>query len=86
MITKLRISNFALIESLELDLKAGFTILTGETGSGKSILLQAFSFIMGDRSSVSIIGGYSKKAIVEAHTALQSYFDSKTILHREIRG
>jgi len=80
MITKLRISNFALIESLELDLKAGFTILTGETGSGKSILLQAFSFIMGDRSSVSIIGGYSKKAIVEAH--LQSREEDKVFFEK----
>jgi len=67
MICKLRISNFALIESLELDLKAGFTALTGETGSGKSILLHAFSFIMGDRTNVSIVGGYSKKAIVEVY-------------------
>jgi DNA repair protein RecN (Recombination protein N) len=76
MISKLRISNFALIESLELDLKAGFTILTGETGSGKSILLNAFSFIMGERTSVSIVGSYSKKAIVEVH--IQSRPEEKT--------
>ena len=42
MIQKLRISNFALIQDLELDLKNGFTVLTGETGSGKYILLNAF--------------------------------------------
>ena len=76
MICKLRISNFALIESLELDLKGGFTILTGETGSGKSILLNSFSFIMGERASVSIVGSYSKKAIVEVH--IQSRTEEKT--------
>ena len=69
MIRKLRISNFALIEHLELDLKSGFTIVTGETGSGKSILLNAFSLMMGERASTSIVGTYSKKAIVELHIA-----------------
>ena len=62
MIRKLRISNFALIEHLELDLKSGFTIVTGETGSGKSILLNAFSLMMGERASTSIVGTYSKKS------------------------
>ena len=65
MIRKLRISNFALIEHLELELSEGFTILTGETGSGKSILLNAFSLISGNRSSSSVVGAYGKKAIVE---------------------
>ena len=67
MISKLRISNFALIEHLELDLQRGFTILTGETGSGKSILLNAFSLMMGERANTSVVGSYAKKAIVELH-------------------
>ena len=67
MISKLRISNFALIEYLELDLKKGFTIVTGETGSGKSILLNAFSLMMGERANTSVIGNHAKKAIVELH-------------------
>ena len=67
MISKLRISNFALIEYLELDLKKGFTIVTGETGSGKSILLNAFSLMMGERANTSVIGSHAKKAIVELH-------------------
>ena len=67
MISKLRISNFALIEHLELDLKKGFTIVTGETGSGKSILLNAFSLMMGERANTSVVGSYAKKAIVELH-------------------
>ncbi|MEJ6590108.1 MAG: AAA family ATPase [Crocinitomicaceae bacterium] len=66
MIQRLRISNFALIENLELDLKKGFSVLTGETGSGKSILLSAFSLLLGERSSSNLVGAYSRKAIVEA--------------------
>jgi DNA repair protein RecN (Recombination protein N) len=66
MIQKLRISNFALIQDLELDLNNGFTVLTGETGSGKSILLNAFSLLLGERAHSSLVGVYGKKAIVEA--------------------
>ncbi len=65
MIQKLRISNFALIEDLDLDLNKGFTVLTGETGSGKSILLNAFTLLLGERAHVSLVGPYGKKAIVE---------------------
>ena len=55
MISKLRISNFALIEHLELDLQKGFTILTGETGSGNSILPNAFSLMMGERANILLL-------------------------------
>ena len=64
--SKLRISNFALIEDLDLDLNKGFTVLTGETGSGKSILLNAFTLLLGERAHVSLVGQYGNKAIVEA--------------------
>jgi DNA repair protein RecN (Recombination protein N) len=95
MISKLRISNFALIEHLELDLENGFTIVTGETGSGKSILLNAFSLMLGERASNAVIGSYSKKAIVELklnNTELDHSFfekhnldsDKTTILRREL--
>ena len=66
MIQKLRISNFALIEDLELDLNTGFTVLTGETGSGKSILLNAFALLLGERAHTNHVGPFGKKAIVEA--------------------
>lgn len=72
MIQKLRISNFALIEDLDLDLNEGFTVLTGETGSGKSILLNAFSLLLGERAHVSLVGPYGKKAIVEAQLIASS--------------
>ncbi|MDB3904913.1 AAA family ATPase [Crocinitomicaceae bacterium] len=95
MISKLRISNFALIEHLELDLNNGFTIVTGETGSGKSILLNAFSLMLGERASSSVVGNYSNKAIVELHLVnkardkqffdkYQLDFDEPTILRREV--
>lgn len=72
MIQKLRISNFALIEDLDLDLNEGFTVLTGETGSGKSILLNAFTLLLGERAHVSLVGPYGKKAIVEAQLTASS--------------
>tara|TARA_B100001059_G_scaffold220432_1_gene242461 strand:+ start:314 stop:1954 length:1641 start_codon:yes stop_codon:yes gene_type:complete len=95
MIQKLRISNFALIEDLELDLNKGFTVLTGETGSGKSILLNAFTLLLGERAHVSLVGPYGKKAIVEAQLSASSNdqlffkehnldFDSTIFLRREI--
>jgi len=95
MIKKLRISNFALIEHLELDLKNGFTIVTGETGSGKSILLNAFSLMLGERASSSVVGNYSNKAVVEFHLTNEAQdkvffgkhqldFDEPTILRREV--
>ena len=95
MIRKLRISNFALIESLELELNEGFTILTGETGSGKSILLNAFSLIAGNRSSSTLVGAYGHKAVVEIFLSPfrddQSFFeknqldlDDEVILRREV--
>ena len=95
MIKKLRISNFALIEHLELELKNGFTIVTGETGSGKSILLNAFSLMLGERASSSVVGNYSNKAIVEFHLTSEAQdkvffdkhqldFDETIILRREV--
>jgi DNA repair protein RecN (Recombination protein N) len=95
MIQKLRISNFALIEELDLDLNKGFTVLTGETGSGKSILLNAFTLLLGERAHVSLVGPYGKKAIVEAqlnaapndHLFFEEHnldFDRSILLRREI--
>ena len=72
MIQKLRISNFALIEDLDLHLNEGFTVLTGETGSGKSILLNAFTLLLGERAHLSLVGPYGKKAIVEAQLTASS--------------
>jgi DNA repair protein RecN (Recombination protein N) len=50
MLSRLRIQNFLLIEHLDLDLRAGFTVITGETGAGKSVLIGALSLLMGERA------------------------------------
>ena len=95
MLAALRISNFALIDEVELNFQSGYTVLTGETGSGKSILLHALQLILGERAELSVIGPSAPKAIVEANFSLnESYlsffeehdldYDVQTIIRREI--
>ena len=66
MLKLLRINNIALIPSLELELGAGLTLLTGETGAGKSILIDALGLVMGDRASPDLIRSGEERATVEA--------------------
>ena len=66
MLLSLSIKNFSLIEDLEVSFDSGLSILTGETGSGKSILLQALSLILGQRADLSTIRANASKCIVEA--------------------
>ena len=73
MLRHLRIRNFALIESVELQFDGGYTVITGETGSGKSILLNALGLILGDRADFAVIGNHSDKAIVEAEFDLSKF-------------
>ena len=73
MLSHLYIQNFALIDQVELDLSNGFTTLTGETGSGKSILLGALDLVLGERADFSAIGSNGEKAIVEATFNLENY-------------
>jgi DNA repair protein RecN (Recombination protein N) len=66
MLQRLHILNFALIEEATIDFNKGFTVITGETGSGKSILLNALNLILGERADFTVIGSKSNKSIVEA--------------------
>ena len=66
MLTHLSVRNIVLIESLELPLDKGFTALTGETGAGKSILLDSLGLAMGARTNVSLIRNGAKEAQVSA--------------------
>ena len=95
MLSSLRISNFALIDEVELNFQSGYTVLTGETGSGKSILLHALQLILGERAELSVIGPDAPKSVVEANFQLNdSYlsffkehdldYDPNTIIRREI--
>ncbi|MBX2958367.1 MAG: DNA repair protein RecN [Flavobacteriales bacterium] len=65
MLLHLSITNYAIIEKLEIDFNNGFTVITGETGAGKSILLGALSLILGQRVDTSVLNDKEKKCLVE---------------------
>ena len=66
MLTELRISHFALIESLDLEFSPGFQVFTGETGAGKSLLVDALILLLGGRASAEHIRSGAKEATLEA--------------------
>lgn len=96
MLSSIVVQNFALIDRLTLNFNKGFTVITGETGSGKSILLGALNLILGERADYSVIRDKSIKTIVEANFDIHKYnlknfFDENeldyledTIVRREI--
>ena len=96
MLTKIYIKNFTLIDKVELDLLSGFTTVTGDTGSGKSILLNALSLVIGKRGSQSLLKNPDIKCVIEAEFNLSNFnikkfFDdnnldyfNQTIIRREI--
>jgi DNA repair protein RecN (Recombination protein N) len=96
MLTSLFIKNYALINHLQVNFSNGLTIITGETGAGKSILLGGLSLILGKRADVSHINDASKKCIIEATFDIANYnlkamfnaegldYESETIIRREI--
>lgn len=81
MLQHLSITNYAIIDKLQLDLNSGFSVITGETGAGKSILLGALSLILGNRADTSVLNDKSKKCIVEGEVSLSQKFDSFFSLH-----
>ena len=66
MLSHLQIKNFALIDDLSIELGDGFNVLTGETGAGKSIIIDAITAILGERISSEMIRTGADKAVVEA--------------------
>ncbi len=96
MLQSLSIQNYALIEKVYLDFQQGFTVITGETGAGKSILLGALGLITGKRADSSSAGVANQKCIVEGIFELKEYnlesffeannldYDSNTIIRREL--
>ncbi len=96
MITALSIENFALIEKLNIDFSNGFSIITGETGAGKSILLGALGLVLGKRADLSSLKNTTEKCIVEANFSIAKYnlqpffeandldYEDHTIIRREI--
>ncbi len=73
MIKKLVIRNYALIDALEIDFTKGFSVITGETGAGKSIILGALSLILGQRIDTKVVTDTSQKTIVEGTFDISSY-------------
>lgn len=73
MIESLHISNYALIDKIDIDLNAGLNIITGETGAGKSIMLGALSLILGERADSKVIRDTQRKSIIEATFSVKQY-------------
>ena len=73
MIKRLFIKNFALIDKLDIELHRGFSVITGETGAGKSIILGAIGLLLGQRADSKAIKQGAEKCIIEAHFDLSRY-------------
>lgn len=96
MLTQLSIQNFALIDSLQVEFDKGLSIITGETGAGKSILLGGLALILGKRADLSSLKNKDRKCVIEAEFAIKKYklkhffkendldYDPDTIVRREI--
>lgn len=96
MLTTLHIENYALIERLDITFEGGFSVITGETGAGKSILLGAIGLLLGQRADVKAIRRGATKCIIEAHFEVGAYgmkpffeaneleYDEECILRREL--
>ncbi|MCX6267076.1 MAG: DNA repair protein RecN [Bacteroidetes bacterium] len=96
MLLKLSIKNYILIQDLEIDFSDGFSVITGETGAGKSILLGALALILGQRADSGILLDQTQKCIIEGLFSIKGYnledffvnheidFDDSITLRREI--
>ena len=96
MITSLSIKNYALIEKLAIDFSKGFSIITGETGAGKSIILGAMGLVLGKRADLTSLKNKEEKCVIEAYFDISKYnlqsffeandldYENETIIRREI--
>tara|TARA_R100001369_G_scaffold38256_1_gene63799 strand:- start:7604 stop:9256 length:1653 start_codon:yes stop_codon:yes gene_type:complete len=96
LLTELSIKNYALIEDIKIHLQKGFTIITGETGAGKSIMLGALGLLLGKRADYSAIRNAKNKCVIEGVFDISNYsltkffksedldFEEHTIIRREI--
>src|SRR6478735_4784441 len=80
MLTELRIKNFAIIESLTLPLAPGFNVLSGETGAGKSIIVDALGLLLGERANADVIRTGTDRASVEGVFDIADRPEIKTLL------
>ena len=73
MLQSLSIKNYAIIDSLEIDFRKGFSVITGETGSGKSIILGALQLLMGQRAGSKVISNTANKCVIEGSFEIENY-------------
>lgn len=97
MLRSLHVKNYALIDELHIDFEAGFSVITGETGAGKSIILGAINLLLGQRADVKTIRVGEDKCVLEAVFSIKNYnfkpffdennidYDDECILRREIK-
>lgn len=81
MLQELKVSNFAIIENLHIEFQSGLNILSGETGSGKSILLKSLALLMGEKASTEIIRNGAAQATIEGAFDLKKRPDIKAVLN-----
>ena len=89
MLRSLQISNYALIRSLDISFSEGLTVITGETGAGKSILMGALGLLLGNRADTEVLFDKQKKCVVEAQfdvkqLALQPFFEEQDLDYQDI--
>ena len=96
MLLSLTIKNYALIDDLEVRFTGGFSVITGETGAGKSILLGALALLLGKRADTTALSNRDKKCVVEGTFDIKGYgleeffeeneldYDDTTLVRREI--
>ncbi|MDG1503716.1 MAG: DNA repair protein RecN [Flavicella sp.] len=96
MLTTLSISNYALIKALQTDFSEGLSIITGETGAGKSILLGALGLVLGNRADLNNLKNSAEKCVIEATFSIEALqlhsffeaedldYEAETIIRREI--
>jgi DNA repair protein RecN (Recombination protein N) len=96
MLQHLEISHYALIERLDIDIHKGFSVITGETGAGKSIIMGALSLVLGNRADTRVIQEGAKKCVVEATFDVSAYgleaifdlleidYENECIIRREV--
>lgn len=98
MLKRLVVRNYAIIKELDMEFGEGLTIITGETGAGKSILLGALSLVLGERADTGVLLNKDEKCVVEAHFNIKGYdledffseneidYDDNAIFRREINN
>ena len=96
MLVSLSVQNYALIKRLQIDFTQGYSVITGETGAGKSILLGALGLVLGNRADLTNLKDKDKKCVIEAEFQIDSYkieqifeeleldYEPLTIIRREL--